>query len=267
MHFHDCHSAMTHSRQIIFPQATRQRGVTLFVVLVLVMLSMLLALWASRSALFNQIIVSNDADYQRAFAAAQAMLQDAELDMLRAKPNGEPCAKVAGDPKVCRAAGVLYPPQGSEEIAPLIASLSGIADTQCKDALCAKRGTDPAHKRQDFWNNEALMREMQRNGVGARYGEYTGSVRSSNTAELNAAGNAILNQTGEGNVGAWYWIEVLPYSDAAGNSSLIAGSSHNLLPLSADPLVVYRITAIAYGRKNGTRVVLQQTFVPQKLKN
>lgn len=258
---------MTHSRQIIFPQATRQRGVTLFVVLVLVMLSMLLALWASRSALFNQIIVSNDADYQRAFAAAQAMLQDAELDMLRAKPNGEPCAKVAGDPKVCRAAGVLYPPQGSEEIAPLIASLSGIADTQCKDALCAKRGTDPAHRGQDFWNNEALMREMQRNGVGARYGEYTGSVRSSNTAELNAAGNAILNQTGEGNVGAWYWIEVLPYSDAAGNSSLIAGSSRNLLPLSADPLVVYRITAIAYGRKNGTRVVLQQTFVPQKLKN
>ena len=168
---------------------------------------------------------------------------------------------------MCRAAGVLYPPQSSEEIAPLIASLSGIADTQCKDALCAKRGTDPAHRGQDFWNNEALMREMQKNGVGARYGEYTGSVRSSNTAELNAAGNAILNQTGEGNVGAWYWIEVLPYSDAAGNSSLIAGSSRNLLPLSADPLVVYRITAIAYGRKNGTRVVLQQTFVPQKLKN
>ena len=258
---------MTHSRQFISYQAMRQRGVALFIVLVLVVLSMLLALWASRSALFNQMIVSNDADYQRAFAAAQAMLQDAELDMLRTKPNGEPCTKTASKPKVCRASGVEYPPQGSEEIAPLIAKLSGIADTQCKDALCAKRGTDPAHRGQDFWNNEALMREMQKNGVGARYGEYTGSVRSSNTAELNAAGNAILNQTGEGNVGAWYWIEVLPYSDAAGNSSLIAGSSHNLLPLSADPLVVYRITAIAYGRKNGTRVVLQQTFVPQKLKN
>ena len=258
---------MTHSRQIIFPQATRQRGVTLFVVLVLVMLSMLLALWASRSSLFNQMIVSNDADYQRAFTAAQAMLQDAELDMLRVSPSGDPCVRVADNPKVCRASGVLYPPQGSEEVAPLIASLSGIPDTQCKDALCAKRGTDGTHQGQDFWNDEALMQEMQKDGVGARYGEYTGSVHSSNTAELGAAGSAILNQTGDGNVGAWYWIEVLPYSDAAGNSSLVVGSTRNLLPISTDPLVVYRITAIAYGRKNGTRVVLQQTFVPQKLKN
>ena len=267
MHFHDCHSAMTHSRPIISRQATRQRGVALFVVLVFVMLSMLLALWASRSSLFNQMIVSNDADYQRAFTAAQAMLQDAELDMLRVSPSGDPCVRVADNPKVCRASGVLYPPQGSEEVAPLIASLSGIPDTQCKDALCAKRGTDGTHQGQDFWNDEALMQEMQKDGVGARYGEYTGSVHSSNTAELGAAGSAILNQTGDGNVGAWYWIEVLPYSDAAGNSSLVVGSTRNLLPISTDPLVVYRITAIAYGRKNGTRVVLQQTFAPQKLKN
>ena len=267
MHFHDCHSAMTHSRPIISRQATRQRGVALFVVLVLVMLSMLLALWASRSSLFNQMIVSNDADYQRAFTAAQAMLQDAELDMLRVSPSGDPCVRVADNPKICRASGVLYPPQGSEEVAPLIASLSGIPDTQCKDALCAKRGTDGTHQGQDFWNDEALMQEMQKDGVGARYGEYTGSVHSSNTAELGAAGNAILNQTGDGNVGAWYWIEVLPYSDAAGNSSLVVGSTRNLLPISTDPLVIYRITAIAYGRKDGTRVVLQQTFAPQKLKN
>lgn len=259
---------MTQSRQIIpVHNARSQRGVALFVVLVLVMLSMLLALWASRSALFNQMIVSNDADYQRAFAAAQAMLQDAELDMLRVKPNGELCSKIASRPKVCRASGVLYPPQGSEEVDPLIAQLSGIADTQCKDGLCAKRGTDPNHRGQDFWNNAALMDSMQREGVGARYGEYTGAVHGTNTAELDAASSAILNQTGNGSTGAWYWIEVLPYSDAAQGGSLIVGNTNNLLPLSANPLVVYRVTAIAYGRKRGTRVVLQQTFVPQKLKN
>lgn len=258
---------MNHSRQIVPFQNTRQRGVALFVVLVLVMLSMLLALWASRSALFNQVIISNDADYQRAFAAAQAMLQDAELDMLRVKPNGEPCVKIANRPKVCRASGVLYPPQGSEEVDPLIAQLSGIANTQCKDGLCAKRGTDPKHIGQDFWNNADLMKEMQKEGVGARYGEYTGATQSANTAELGAAGSAILNQTGNGSIGAWYWIEVLPYSDAAQGGSLVVGNASNLLPLNANPLVVYRVTAIAYGRKRGTRVVLQQTFVPQKLKN
>lgn len=267
IHFHECPISMTHSRQFASLRNARQRGVALFVVLVLVMLSMLLALWASRSALFNQMIISNDADYQRAFAAAQAMLQDAELDMLRVKPNGELCAKIPGKPKICRASGVLYPPQGSEEIDPLIAQLSGIADTQCKDALCAKRGADSKHRGQDFWNNADLMKEMQKEGVGARYGEYTGAVQGTNTAELGAASNAILNQTGNGNTGAWYWIEVLPYSDAAQSASLIEGNVSNLLPLNANPSVVYRVTAIAYGRKKGTRVVLQQTFVPQKLKN
>ena len=83
----------------------RQRGVALFVVLVLVMLAMLLALWASRSAFFNQLVVGNDADYQRAFAAAQAMLQDAEFDVLRQKPDGGVCARVAASPKVCRSPG------------------------------------------------------------------------------------------------------------------------------------------------------------------
>lgn len=259
--------SMIYSRQCIVRRKAHQRGVALFVVLVLVMLSMLLALWASRSALFNQMVISNDADYQRAFAAAQAMLQDAELDMLRVKPNGDLCTKIPGKPKICRASGVLYPPQGSEEVGPLIATLSGIDDTQCKDGLCAKRGTDPDHRGQDFWNNADLMKEMQKEGVGARYGEYTGAVHGTNTAELNATSSAILNQTGNGSVGAWYWIEVLPYSDAAESGSLVVGSPSNLLPLSANPLVVYRVTAIAYGRKQGTRVVLQQTFVPQKLKN
>ena len=49
-----------------------QRGISFFVVIVLVMLSMLLALWGARTSLFSEMIVGNDADYQRAFEAAQA---------------------------------------------------------------------------------------------------------------------------------------------------------------------------------------------------
>ena len=44
-----------------------QQGISLYVVIVIVLLSMLLALWSSRTALFNEMIVGNDADYQRAF--------------------------------------------------------------------------------------------------------------------------------------------------------------------------------------------------------
>ncbi len=44
-----------------------------FIVMVSVMLSMLLALWASRTSLFNEMVVGNDTDYQFAFEAAQAL--------------------------------------------------------------------------------------------------------------------------------------------------------------------------------------------------
>ena len=69
----------------------KQRGISLFIVIVFVMLSMLLALWASRTSLFNELIISNDADYQRAFEAAQATLQDAELDIRGENSDGSFC--------------------------------------------------------------------------------------------------------------------------------------------------------------------------------
>lgn len=252
---------------IVSRPAVRQRGVALFIVLVMVLLGMLLALWASRSALFNQMVVGNDADYQRAFAAAQAMLQDAELDILRESPDGSICTKDASVPQRCRASSTLYPPQGAEEITPLLAQLSGAGDAQCRHGLCTKRGTTSSYRGQDFWSDTTLLAAMQQANVGARYGQFTGATAGSNTDEIGAAGSAILNQRSDSNEGAWYWIEVLPYTDAAQNTGLIVGGPANLLPLSVDPLVVYRVTAIAYGRKNGTRVVLQQTFVPQKLKD
>ena len=67
--------------QTLAPLRVRQRGISLFVVIVIVLLSTLLSLWAARTSLFNELIVGNDADYQRAFEAAQALMQDAELDI------------------------------------------------------------------------------------------------------------------------------------------------------------------------------------------
>ena len=52
-----------HLRMQLYPRYRRQRGVALFVVLVFVLLSMLLALWATRTSLFNEMVVGNDADY------------------------------------------------------------------------------------------------------------------------------------------------------------------------------------------------------------
>uniref|UniRef100_UPI003F843149 pilus assembly PilX family protein n=1 Tax=Alicycliphilus soli TaxID=3228789 RepID=UPI003F843149 len=239
----------------------RQRGVALFVVIVFVMLSMLLALWASRTSLFNEMVVGNDADYQRAFEAAQALLQDAELDIRNQKSDGSPCA---GTGDVCRAGIGEQIPLEAKDVGPLLASLEAHA-SKCSKGLCLKRVG-----KQDFWNNSdasegVTLAQMADAAVGARYGQFTGAGTGDSTNPINPIlqwdSNTPATQ------GGWYWIEVLPYDESAKTAALIVDAPNNYLPLNLTPSVVYRITALAYGRKQGTLVVLQQTYAPQKTKD
>ena len=248
-----------------------QRGVALFVVIVFVLLTMLAALWASRTALFGEMIVGNDADYQRAFEAAQALLQDAELDIREEHADGTPwrqsdAARTLNAPceansDICRTkADLPRPPETAEDLGDLLAHLK-TQSTGCQHGLCLKRTG-----KQDFWNDAATLTAMTAANVGARYGQYTGAKKgdSSNPA------NPILQQTGAGK-GGWYWIEVLPYDQSSKTSGVIVGGSGatnlDLLPLNLKPHVVYRITALAQGLKPNTRVVLQQTYARQITKD
>lgn len=243
--------------------AVRQRGVALFVVIVFVMLSMLLALWASRTSLFNEMVVGNDADYQRAFEAAQALLQDAELDIRGEMADGNLCSAPP-----CRAySSALQFPGDTNEINPLITVLESKA-TRCQDGLCARRVG-----RQDFWNyataatsikpaadttlGEVPLSELM--AVGARYGQYTGAQLGS----ITAPANPILADPDAGR----YWIEIMRYSDTAKSANLIVDSTTSQLPLNLDVYVVFRITALAIGRKPGTTVVLQETYARQRTKD
>ncbi len=248
-----------------------QRGVALFVVIVFVLLTMLAALWASRTALFGEMIVGNDADYQRAFEAAQALLQDAELDIREEHADGTPwrqsdAARTLNAPceansDICRTkADLPRPPETAEDLGDLLAHLK-TQSTGCQHGLCLKRTGN-----QDFWNDTATLTAMTAANVGARYGQYTGAKKgdSSNPA------NPILQQTGAGK-GGWYWIEVLPYDQSSKTSGVIVGGSGStnldLLPLNLKPHVVYRITALAQGLKPNSRVVLQQTYARQITKD
>jgi type IV pilus assembly protein PilX len=220
---------------------------------------MLLALWASRTSLFNEMVVGNDADYQRAYEAAQALLQDAELDIRGENADGTVCA---GSGNVCRISTAAKIPLETQEVPALLATLTASATTQCSQGLCSKRDG-----KQDFWNNTdaskgPTLAQMTTEGIGARYGQYTGAALG--TSDKPA--NPILSDTSAADRGGWYWIEVLPYMDTK-NFGLIAGSPNNLLSLNLKPNVVYRITALAYGRKPNTMVVLQQTYAQQKRKN
>ena len=244
----------------------RQKGVALFVVIVFVMLSMLLALWASRTSLFNEMVVGNDVNYQRAFEAAQALMQDAELDIRGEMADGTAC----GAPP-CRAyTGQLQFPSDTSEINPLITTLEGEA-TRCKDGLCARRVG-----RQDFWNYattataikpaaNAGLGEVPLSAlmaVGARYGQYTGAQLGS----IDEPANPILANTAAGQ-GGWYWIEIMRYSDKAKSANLIVDSTTSQLPLNLEVYVVFRITALATGLKPGTTVVLQETYARQRVKD
>lgn len=250
-----------------------QHGVALFVVIVFVMLSMLLALWASRTSLFNEMLVGNDADYQRAFEAAQALIQDAELDIRGENADGTACSSAN-----CREkqAGVPQIPLETQEVTPLLTSLD-LQETKCLRGLCTKRTG-----RQDFWNytsaspapvslasGEVTLETMMTHAAGARYGEYTGAAQA--TTSLPA--NPLLIWEKDVNLtrGGWYWIEILPYDKSSSNSGVIVkdavvGASDRLA-LNLAPNIVYRITALARGRKDGTMAVLQQTYVRQVLKD
>ncbi len=252
-------------RRRAYPQ---QQGVALFVVIVFVMLSMLLALWASRTSLFNEMVVGNDADYQRAFEAAQALLQDAELDIRGETPNGGVCtgSSCRNDPSN----SAYKIPLDPQEVTPLLAQLD-THPTKCFSGLCLKRAG-----RQDFWNATAStsllpgevriddMTQQPSGGlptVGARYGQYTGAT----VGDSQNPANPILADRSASNRGGWYWIEILRYDESSKNSGLIVGGANtdNLLSLNLKPSVAYRITALAYGRKQGTMAVLQQTYVRQ----
>lgn len=234
----------------------RLQGIALVIVLVLVLLSMLLALWTSRSALLHEMVVGNDADYQRALEAAHALLQDAEHDIRGEQAGGTLCEPDRSRPSACRnGANIAKIPERAWDVAPLLSRLDEAAPTQCRDALCTRR-IGP----QDFWNNTDEARgitldQMIATGVGARYGDFTG-------ATADSRGNPILASRDAAR-GGWYWIEVMPYDPSAGNSGLIDHVAPQLA-FHMEPQVAYRITALARGLRNSTRVVLQQTYVRQR---
>ena len=275
---------VTHTKQPLMPlrgqwskrrgsrrPKSAQRGISLLIVIVFVLLSMLLALWASRTSLLNEMVVGNDADYQRAFEAAQALLQDAELDIRGDNADGTTCI---GSGDVCRTTTADKIPLETQDVGPLLTDLD-TQTTKCRNALCNKRTG-----RQDFWNytnatspaptnlqpGEVKLELMTVAGVGARYGRYTGAA----LGNTSAPANPILADTSAANQGGWYWIEVLPYGESSQSSGLVvntSGGTDNLLTLNLIPSVVYRITALAYGRKPNTMVVLQQTYAQQRRKD
>ncbi len=248
--------------------SSRQRGVSLFVVLVMVLLTTLLVLWGSRTALFNEMIVGNDSDYQRALEAAQAMVRDAEFDIMGTSPDGTPCATIHDN---CRpssalqanqdvAGGKIYfpPPNDVGELEFLQSAFASLTP-KCKAGICVQPVGGDSPTASAFWLHEDDFDAMK--AVAATYGLYTGAKSGDAGGEHNP-----LLATGDADaIKAWYWVEPIRYQ-----KDPLSITSGELAPtggeVDANPVgVVYRITAVADGLKRGTRAVIQTVFVRKEL--
>lgn len=220
---------MRHSVCVRAPRA--QRGFSLFIVLIMLLLSALLAVGGARTAQLLESVAGNQREHQRAFEAAEATLLDAERDIRQLAFSSTSktyvaCSALASSR--CRRAedGRVFPDRDTGWVT---AYVNDGADT-CKRGICyfSAIGSVAAASGSEaygFWKRDAYLGEY------ASYGQFTGAPDAGNPALKDAK----------------YWIEVIDRKN------------------SKYPL--YRITAVATGARSpdnagGTRVELQMAFDP-----
>lgn len=219
----------------------RQRGVSLITVLVMMMLSLLLALGGSRVSLLNERLSGNSTDYQRAYEAAEALLVDARLDvasMMVASANRVGLTQFTCD---------------TQRFLDLQTTLNAL-NPPCANGICMDLGTaTDGNPATSFWNDPVRWTTFTTGNRGARFGQYTGTAITA----AQAVNPLLLNR-------GWYWVEVLRYGASGGGGRSLAGEQAHtgLTPLA--PITscsfVFRVTAAAQGRRNGTTAVLQSLY-------
>jgi type IV pilus assembly protein PilX len=221
-----------------------QHGVSLIVVMVVLLLGTLLMLGSTRVGTLHSALVGSESDAQLAFAAAEALMRDAELDIRGKRADGQPCNT---DPTLavgCRSLADPFFPESDDDLDVLAASVAADSGVRgCRQGICLPQSVDSLDA--TAWT--VGLADMQT--VGATYGQYTGTSPA-------AASNPLLNTAA---AQAWYWVEVFRYSEAGG---ILAHSKPTPSPDMIRHPFVYRITVYVQGNKPGTRVQLRSVLVP-----
>lgn len=225
----------------------RQQGATLLIVMVLLLLAALAVVGSTRGNWLNDKLLITETDRQRAMAAAEALLADAELDILGLRADGSACPAAAASVLTCRSRlnGQGFFPLEEDDF-DLLQRLAAGQPHGCIRGLCIPATPDAL--------TQALTTAAGRAELipaAATYGQYTG-------ANGGTAGHPLIDSTAPN---GWYWVEVLRYSSA---SLISAGSQGMPVPDPAQPFV-YRIHAVVQGLRDGTRVHLTSVMVPRPL--
>lgn len=208
------------------PVRSAQHGFSLFVVMVMLLLSALLVIGGARTASILESVAGNQREYQRAFEIAEAALLDAERDIRQMAFDSSSktyvaCSALAANS--CRKAegGRVFPDRDTGWVTAYMnaganSCARGICYFSAPDSVTAALGSE-AYR---FWTREAYREQH------ATYGQFTGAPDAGIPALARAR----------------YWIEVIDRRNAK-------------YPL-------YRITAVATGARSDTRVELQVSFDP-----
>lgn len=174
-----------------------EAGLALAAVLMFMGLASLLILGAAHRVRLGELFAGQDADEAGAVLAAQALLADAERDVLSPRFLLQPA-----------------------DFQALQARLGGL-DPPCEQGVCLSLGRESLGESDSFWWRAARLRAFAAQGVA--YGRYTGA---------GAGGNPLLRV--EPGRGAWYWVEVLPYQVGA---AVVGGPRAAMTPLPSQPFV------------------------------
>jgi type IV pilus assembly protein PilX len=223
-----------------------QSGISLFIVMMIVLLTAIVVAMGFKSSQFNEISTGNSAEYQRVYEAAQAVLHDAELDIMNKSATGActiSCRKYGEITDADSAAGgkMYFPlPDTLEEVRAELYYNKSSGGTGCIAGICYPllKGNEPYA----FWNEPSEIALLKRRA--AKYGQFTQGIGG-----VSGKSNPRLQNS-------WYWVELLPYDPS---SAFQGGTS--LAP--TDMNVIYRITALVEGTRN-TRSVIQKLVVGKK---
>ena len=225
----------------------KQAGISLFIVMIIVLLTAILVAMGFRSSQFNETVTGNTAEYQRTYEAAQSLMHDAELDIMRATAHaanctGTNCRTYLGPiSDLATPNGTIYFPM-ADQLSEVFAALTS-SSTGCIAGVCRPlQDTADPQKPEIFWTNDARLTALKTRA--AHYGQYTGGPFNSASKKFNQRLN---------NTNSWYWVEILPY---ATNTGVFGGTT--LAPTDMD--AIYRITVLVEGERN-TKSIIQKIVV------
>lgn len=222
----------------------------MIVVMALLLLGSVVVLGSTRLGWLNEKVVGSQSDYQRAFAAAEALQRDAERDIKGLQvDNTTPCSTSTSFVG-CRDFGSSRPffPQEDDDLDLLSARVSS-GTNNCLQGICLPATVTTLTTSTWVTSLGAMTSGTGTTAIGATYGAHTG-------ASAAAAGNPILSANPPQ---AWYWVEVFRYTDASG---ILKAAEYLPIPDPKHPFV-YRITTYAQGQRPGTRVWLRSIYVPR----